>query len=262
MTSGARVVALRAWFALCRACGWILRSARYTEVEVRDGAGVVRKRRVAVAPALVWLSGPLMRVLDAGVRVLPQQAWVDRERLMYGTLHGARVSLNGKTIELPRLPGRSLAVILEDSSVDQVVKRRAVALAVDSLASLHRAGHTHGDAMAENVLVELDGGAARWIDFETVHDERRPIEWRRADDVRALLATSVLRMRDATAEVVRMVIDRYEDRAVLRLVVARVTPGFSPALVFHLGQAALSFDHYRELARQLGTLNSPHHGRS
>ena len=44
---------------------------------------------------------------------------------------------------------------------------------------------THADAMAENVLIDLEGGVAHWFDFETVHDTGRPLVWRRADDVRA-----------------------------------------------------------------------------
>ena len=55
------------------------------------------------------------------------------------------------------------------------------------------------DAMAENVLVDLDAGVARWFDFETVHEASRPQIWRRADDVRALLATCLLRTAPGNA---------------------------------------------------------------
>ena len=54
-------------------------------------------------------------------------------------------------------------------------------------------GFTHGDAMAENVMVDLEAGVAHWFDFETIHDSRRPMAWRRADDVRALLVTCLVR---------------------------------------------------------------------
>ena len=244
----------RVWFTLCRVLGAVLRRARYAETKfVLDGGGeVVRKHRVALAPLLVWLGNPLIRWLDTGVRVLQQGEWEEKERLMYRTLHVASIRVDGRTLVLPRLPGRTLAMLLEDASLDDASRQRGIALAAEALAQLHRRGHSHGDAMAENVLVDLEGNVARWIDFETVHDDRRAFEWRKADDVRALLATSVLRVSASRRSgTVQLILDRHGDSAVLPTLRTFFAPGLKPALVFHLGQASLSWDHYREISRAI-----------
>jgi hypothetical protein len=103
--------------------------------------------------------------------------------------------------------------------------------------------------MAENVMVDLEAGVANWFDFETVHDPSRPMAWRRADDVRALLATSLLRTtRDEIAGTLRLILDVYRDDEVSRLVAASFASVLRRPLTFHLGQAALSFQDFREIA--------------
>ena len=182
------------------ACAWAwggcsapggTRQARIVDA---DGELQVRKHRAFYAPLLVWMGGPLVRILDTGMRVLPQREWEERERQIYQSLHGAsiRVDADG-TLVLPRLAGKTLASLLEDPQLEESVRKKAIELAVVALADFHARGFTHGDAMAENVMVDLEIGVAHWFDFETVHDSRRPMTWRRADDVRALLATCLVR---------------------------------------------------------------------
>ena len=106
--------------------------------------------------------------------------------------------------------------------------------------------------MAENVLVDLDAGVAHWFDFETVHDAERLMDWRRADDVRALLATCLLRTAPQEfPATLRRILDVYGDTNVTRLLATSFTSAFQRPLVFHLGQAALSFPAYQEIARLL-----------
>ena len=140
------------------------------------------------------MGGVLVRILDAGVRVLPQRDWEERERQVYRNLRGAsiRIDADGMLV-LPCLAGETLASLLENPELEEPVRKRAIELAVVALAEFHRLGFTHGDAMAENVLVDLEAGAAHWFDFETIHDSSRPLAWRRADDVRALLVTCLVR---------------------------------------------------------------------
>jgi serine/threonine protein kinase len=244
----------RGWYRLCLTAGWLLRSARYASARVvrENGEPRVRKRRAFHAPLLVWMGGPLVRLLDTGVRVLPQRAWEERERLVYRSVHGAAIRVDGDgTLVLPRLPGETLAAMLEDPALDDSVRRRAIALAVAALADLHARGFTHGDAMAENVLVDLEAGVARWFDFETVHDARRPIPWRRADDVRALLATCLLRTPpDRLAETLGLVLDVYGDDDVTGLLAASFGSEWRP-LAFHLGQAALPYRRFQEIGKLL-----------
>jgi hypothetical protein len=250
-----REAAARAYFLACLTLGRILRSARYSTVRVvsRDGAPRVRKTRRAYAPLLVWLGGPLARLLDTGVRVLPRRDWEVRERQAYRTLHGTSVEVDvGGALILPYLAGATLAALLDDPALAEPVRRTAIERAVAALAELHRAGFTHGDAMAENVMVDLDAGVARWFDFETVHEASRPTAWRRADDLRALLATCLLRTAPARrAETLRLVLDAYADEEVARAVAASFTPVPRRPLAFHLAQAGLSLREYREIARLL-----------
>jgi hypothetical protein len=106
--------------------------------------------------------------------------------------------------------------------------------------------------MAENVLVDLEAGVARWFDFETIHDSSRPLAWRRADDVRALLATSLLRTEPEKYPVtVDLILDAYRDEEVARLVAKSFTSAWRRPLVFHLGQAGWSYQSHLRIGRLL-----------
>lgn len=249
----------RTYFVLCRAFGRLLRSGRYSQARVvdRDGEREVRKRRSFYAPLLVWLGDPLMRMLGTGVRVLPKREWEARERQVHGRLRdrSIRVDADG-TLVLPYLAGETLAAVLEhqNSEAEAGARTRAIELAVLALVDFHRRGFTHGDATAENVVIDLEAGAAQWFDFETVHDPRRPIVWRRADDLRALLFTSVIRMvPEQRAGIVQIVLDLYGDEDVVRVLATSFTSVWRRPLTFHLAQAAMSFDDFREIARLLRT---------
>jgi hypothetical protein len=251
-----KAIAERAYFLACLALGRLLRAAKYSQVARHENQ--VRKRRASYAPFLIWLSVPLMRLLDTGVRVLPQREWHEREREIYRGVYGAAAWIDvDDTLVLPCFPGNTLAAWLEDAGLDESGRQKAVELATAALADFHRLGFTHGDAMAENVMVDLERGAAprlragqaRWFDFETVHESSRPIAWRRADDVRALIATCLVRT-DPTriAETLERVLDVYADDDVARLVAGYFASVVRRPLAFHLGQAALSFRSVRVIA--------------
>ena len=246
-----RELAERAYFLLSLALGRLLRSGRYSKTRVvRDDGDVhVRKFRMFYAPFLVWLGDPLVRILDTGVRVLPQRDWEERERQVYESLRGVSIRIDADgTLVLPRLAGQTLAALLEDPELEESVQKRAIECAVVALARFHQLGFTHGDAMAENVIVDLDAGVAHWFDFETVHDPGRPIEWRRADDVRALLATCVVRtIPEKRADTLQLILDGYADERVTRHLVTSFTSVLLRPLPFHLGQAGLSFESFREI---------------
>jgi tRNA A-37 threonylcarbamoyl transferase component Bud32 len=158
----------------------------------------------------------------------------------------------GGVLVLPCLGGTTLASVLEDRDLAPAVCARALELAARALAAFHRAGFTHGDAMAENVLIDLDAGTARWFDFETVHESSRPPAWRRADDLRALLSTCVVRTDAAMCEdVLAHILDAYDDPMVIRDVREHFMTVWRPALVFHLAQAPLTDDRFREIGRLL-----------
>jgi tRNA A-37 threonylcarbamoyl transferase component Bud32 len=250
-----RELAERAYFLLCRALGWLLRSGRYSKARIvyQDGELQVRKHRFFYAPLLVWMGGPLVRILDTGVRVLPQREWEERERRVYRSLRGISIRIDADaTLVLPCLPGETLATLLEDPELEESVRKWAIQRAVVALAELHQRGFAHGDAMAENVLVDLEAGVAHWFDFETIHDSRRPMAWRRADDVRALLATCLVRTApEEYAETLQLILDAYPDQEATGLLATSFTSVLRRPLTFHLAQAGLSFPCFREIARLL-----------
>jgi serine/threonine protein kinase len=250
-----RELAERAYFLLCLALGWLLRSARYSTARTvyQDGERQVRKSRVSYAPLLIWMSGPLITLLDTGVRVLPQRDWEERERLVYRTLYSTSIGIDvDRMLVLPCLAGETLATLLENPKLDESVRKKVIELTAVALAEFHRLGFTHGDAMAENVMVDLEAGAAHWFDFETIHESSRAMAWRRADDVRALLVTCLIRtVPEKRAEILQLILDVYADEEVTRLLALSFTSILQRPLTFHLAQAPLSFQCFREIARLL-----------
>src|SRR5262245_6682867 len=233
----------------------MLRSARYSDVRIvqQDSQRVVRKHRRFYAPLLIWMSGPLVRILDGGVRVLPQRDWEQRERQIYQRLYGAsiRVDADG-TLVLPLLTGHTLATLLEDPELEESIRQRAMEHATIALADFHRVGFTHGDAMAENVVVDLNGGVGHWCDFETIHEASRPLAWRRADDLRALLVTCLVRTAPRKrVETLELILDVYADEDVTRVLATSFTSVWQRSLTLHLLQAPLSFQCFCELGQLL-----------
>ena len=115
MVERARGLAARAYFGLCLASGRMIRSATYSKVSVvhEGGQRVVRKHRVFYAPLLIWMSRPLVWVLDGGVRVLRQREWEERERRIYASLRGSSIAVHADgVLVLPFLAGDTLATLL------------------------------------------------------------------------------------------------------------------------------------------------------
>jgi tRNA A-37 threonylcarbamoyl transferase component Bud32 len=187
------------------------------------------------------------------VRVLPQRDWEERERRVYQSLYGTpiRIDVDG-TLVLPCLAGETLATLLEDPEVEESARKRAIERAVVALAEFHRMGFTHGDAMAENVMVDFQAGVAHWFDFETSHDSSFPMTWRRADDVRALLVTCLVRaVPEKRAETLQFILDVYADENIASRLATSFTSVWRRSLAFHLAQAWLSFQCFREIGRLL-----------
>ena len=252
---GLPTLASRAYFALCLASGRMLRSARYSTVQIvhQDSERLVRKGRRFYAPLLIWMSRLLVRILDAGVRVLPQRDWEGRERRIYERLYGVSIRVDaGGMLVLPLLAGHTLAGLLENPELDGSVRKRAMEYAAIALADFHRLGFTHGDAMAENVLVDLASGVARWFDFETIHETDRPLAWRRGDDLRALLATCLVRTAPGNrAGTLEFILDVYADEEVTRVLATNFTSVWQRPLTLHLLQAPLSFQCFSEIGQLL-----------
>jgi hypothetical protein len=98
----------------------------------------------------------------------------------------------------------------------------------------------------------LEAETAHWFDFETIHDSSRPEAWRRADDVRALLVTCLVRTVPARLpETLDRILDAYPDQGTSRLLSASFASVWRRPLTFHLAQAPLSYQCFREIGRLL-----------
>jgi hypothetical protein len=245
----------RAYFVLCLTMGRLLRSAKYATARIvsENGTLHVCKRRSAYAPFLVSLGRPLLTMLNTGVRILPQREWEQREQQIYQRLRGTPIRIDpGGVLVLPCLAGVTLSALLDDPEVEDSVRKRAIEHAVVALVELHRVGLTHGDAMAENVMVDLEAGVAHWFDFETTHDPSRPADWRRADDLRALLSSCLVRTApEKLGEFLELILDVYGNEDVTRVLASAFTPVIQRPLTFHLAQAPLSFRRSQEITRLL-----------
>ena len=72
------------------------------------------------------------------------------------------------------------------------------------------------------------------------------------DDLRALLVTCLVRTGPKQfAETLQLILDVYADETVTRLLATSFTSVFRRALIFHLAQAGLSIQCFREISRLL-----------
>ena len=82
--------------------------------------------------------------------------------------------------------------------------------------------------------------------------------WRRSDDVRALLVTCLLRtVPEELAETLQLILDVYSADEVTRLLATSFTSVWRRPLAFHLAQAGLPLQYYREIARLLRSCSRP-----
>ena len=80
-------------------------------------------------------------------------------------------------------------------------------------------------------------GVARWFDFETIHEANRPLAWRRADDLRALLVTCLVRTApEKRVETLEFILDVYADEDVTRVLATSFTSVWRRSLTLHLLQ--------------------------
>ena len=105
---------------------------------------------------------------------------------------------------------------------------------------------------ARGIIVDLEAGVAHWFDFETIHEASRPLAWRRADDLRALLASCLVRTApEKRAQTLEFILDVYADEDVTRVLATSFRSVWQRSLALHLLQAPLSFQCFCELGQLL-----------
>ena len=78
------------------------------------------------------------------------------------------------------------------------------------------------------------------------------MDWRRADDVRALLVTCLVRtVPERFDETLQLILDVYAHQEVTRVLATSFTSVFRRPLDFHLAQAGLCLRCFREIGRLL-----------
>lgn len=180
-----------------------LRSIRFCQSSLRDDGTVLRERRfgstLLVSAANVWLAAQRDRV-----RFLQLEAWLDHETTMYAArgIDVQRTRSHGLIV--PCFPGHTLRAHLADASHGE----NAFALALAALLKMHESQLSHGDAHVGNVIVCLNAQKAEWIDFETVHLDKIDPPTRLADDLRALIESSLEGSSVAMAEQLAAIVKR------------------------------------------------------
>lgn len=218
---------------------------------------VFTRTRPLYAVCLIRLSNRYLGWSSTGLSILPTCQWLDWECRLHAELSGLIAQRGGRRIlVLPQIEGEELAVILSSPDKSLQYKSRSLRLAAAALVHAHHHSvlypdgvsrpFSHGDATARNVICNFAGSHATWIDFETVHDPRRTVAWRQADDLRALIwSAAEITGPDAYSAVCNAVLSPVSDAAILSELEC-MTANVCPA-VYHFAQGSLSFAHYRRL---------------
>lgn len=147
---------------------------------VAIGDREVRKTRRLGAGVAIACGNVYFRLAGALFRMFPTVGgWIHHEARMFEALHRQPVRRDGRTLVMPRLPGRDLYAVLADET-----SPHALAAAGRALAAIHARGISHGDVNLGNFI--WDGRHAALIDFDAAHDDEHPIDLRAADDVLGL----------------------------------------------------------------------------
>jgi tRNA A-37 threonylcarbamoyl transferase component Bud32 len=222
----------------------------------------VVKRRRRLASLTIRLANLCLRWEHVRVRVLSDRDWKQREIAMAMLMKGEppRIGPRGELL-LPHRAGRPLSEWLAETELSIETKCRFVTAAARALAELHdlhdpATGRavSHGDGTARNVLVDPadEAGTAAWIDFDTAHINSAEEDWRKADDLRALLCSAAAALPPETyGELFRAVADGYGQRESWERLANHLERMRLRPTLFHLAQAPLD---WRRLSRLVDEL--------
>lgn len=232
--------------------GRLAAGTRYNELETieRDGAWYYRKRRRRFTGPLIVAGNRWLTWQSAGVQILSIPQWAQREEKLFAAVYGLRALIERDAIWLPVLPGEQLHQWLAAPERASSEKLQAVRSAITALAELHQTAivgpavrsdfASHGDATVANVLFDPKTGRSFWCDFEMQHDDDRPVDWRRADDLRAMLCSAAVVSGDAgLPALVEGVIASYPHADVIHNLQIALNHEVSRPCSYHMAQANL-----------------------
>lgn len=197
-----------------RVLGMLLSLIRLHRVQFTSRGGVefVHKRRTLSAQLIIPLGNLFLKITGSPIVVLPLDRWLEWERAVETATRRNLVSMDlvakGTGLLCRRIPGTSLTRVLADGDRSLEQKVDAISWSLASLRMLHTNvadwGHgihqsiSHGDATANNVIVDINTRTACWIDFDTRHQPNVPELDRRTDDLRCLIYSAAVHLPSAS----------------------------------------------------------------
>lgn len=219
--------------------------------------GTVAKRRRWFAPAVIAFGGAYTRLMRLPIRVLPERAWIARERRLYRALYGEQVEAARGGWLIVRHHGTALSALLVQRERSAEARRAWLCAAMRELRRVHGIrvpvrGHeepfSHGDAGARNIAFCPRTGRPHWFDFEIAHDHRLDPRARQADDIRALLFSALSLLPPGECdEAARAALAAYDDAGVRAALASRIAAGSLRTDTYHLAQLRISLRRHNEL---------------
>jgi hypothetical protein len=218
------------------------------------GVEVVRKRRKLSAHLIIPAGNLFLKITGSPIIILPLTLWLEWEHAVEASTRRSLVSTDpfasGTGLWCRRVPGTSLRQVLAASDCSCSQKSDAIRWSLASLRMLHEnvsdSGHgirqsiSHGDATANNVIVDVNKRTACWIDFDTRHQPHVSEADRRTDDLRALIYSSAVHLPASSfPELADILIAAQFDDAVVRNFRQRLTNEWIDLTAAQLAQAPL-----------------------
>ena len=220
-----------------------------------EGVEYIRKQRRLAAALLIPLGNAYLRISGNPSVVLSRTRWFAWERAVdeaAGRRLLANVETDPRSLWCRRVPGVSLQQLLADDALALEQKFAAFDWSIATLRTLHACSAdwgdgmhqsiSHGDATSANVIVDLDAGAACWIDFETRHLPGIPELERHADDLRALIDSAALYLpAPYYPRLAEVLVDAVRDEALLARMAERIADDWRAPTVAQLAQTPLAW---------------------
>lgn len=222
----------------------------------------LQKTRTLLARLLIQPGNLFLYATGSDFFVLPTNVWLRWEQAIDDATGRQLIVNRGNGLWSRIVVGRSLRDLLRDSSLADKQKLDAIVLSLVALHQLHqheadwedglRQSISHGDATADNVIVDLDTGTACWIDFDTRHSHRLSELDRRADDLRCLIYSAAIEMpQSCWSDMARLLADSAFDTPTLKHLQKNLVKSGLYLNVAQLAQAPLPWEAAVQLRRTL-----------
>lgn len=222
-----------------------------------NGIEVIQKRRRWFAQLIVPPGNVFVRIMGCPIVVLPSAQWLEWERSVENSTR--RNLVIGDSLDpvmrpagllCRRVPGIALGHVLAGHQFSLEQKLAAVHWSLTALRRLHeqvadwgeglRQSISHGDATANNVIVDVSRRTACWIDFDTRHRPDVSELDRRTDDLWVFIFSSAVHLpRSVFPDLADLLISAHVDELFLRRFRQRLANEWGSPTVAQWAQAPL-----------------------